>query len=56
MRLFSLYLSDQSGSTAIEYALIASAMALALVAALPLISTAIQTRFSTIASQIKSGS
>jgi pilus assembly protein Flp/PilA len=55
MRLFSHYLNDQSGSTAIEYALIASAMAMALVAALPFISSALQDRFSAISTNIRSG-
>jgi Flp pilus assembly pilin Flp len=47
---------DQSGATAIEYALIASAMALALVAAMPSLGNIIKNRFTFIGGKITSGS
>ena len=45
-------LKDESGATAIEYGLIASAMAIALVAAMPSITTAIIAQFTTIGGYI----
>lgn len=49
------FFKDESGATAIEYGLIAAAMGLALVAALPSISTAISTQFKSLAGHITSG-
>jgi pilus assembly protein Flp/PilA len=49
MNKFVRFVKDESGATAIEYGLIAAAMGLMLVATMPLISTAIQTTFTTLA-------
>jgi pilus assembly protein Flp/PilA len=49
------FLKDESGATAIEYGLIASAMALALIASYPLVTAAVSTRFGTIATNITTG-
>ena len=49
------FLKDESGATAIEYGLIASFMAVCLVAAMPLISTALKTKFTAIATSISTG-
>jgi pilus assembly protein Flp/PilA len=49
------FLKDESGATAIEYGLIAAAMALALVTAMPSITTAITGKFAAIGTQITSG-
>ena len=49
------FCKDDRGATAIEYALIASAMGLALVAAMPLLGSAVTSSFSTIAGHISSG-
>ena len=46
------FVKDESGATAIEYGLIASAMAIALVAAMPSITGAITARFATIGAAI----
>ena len=48
-------LKDESGATAIEYALIAAAMGLALVTAMPWLAGAITGKFSSIAGHISSG-
>jgi pilus assembly protein Flp/PilA len=48
------FLKDESGATAIEYALIA-AMGLALVTAMPLIKTAIINKFTGLANDITAG-
>jgi pilus assembly protein Flp/PilA len=49
------FLKDESGATAIEYGLIASFMAVCLVAALPFITTALNGKFSAIAVNITTG-
>ena len=46
---------DESGATAIEYALIAAAMGLALVTAMPILASAITGKFSSLATHITSG-
>jgi pilus assembly protein Flp/PilA len=56
MSKFMNFLNDESGATAIEYALIASAMALALVSAMPALGTIIKTKFTYIGSHVASGS
>ena len=53
---FGIFINSESGATAIEYALIASAMALALVSAMPALGTIIKTRFAFIGTKITSGS
>ena len=49
------FLKDESGATAIEYGLIAAAMGLALVTAMPSIANAVKTKFSSIGGHITSG-
>ncbi|MBI2718023.1 MAG: Flp family type IVb pilin [Rhizobiales bacterium] len=46
---------DESGATAIEYGLIAAAMGLALVTAMPILASAITGKFSSLATHITSG-
>jgi len=52
-RIFSKFLADQSGATAIEYALIAGGIALVIIAAVQGIGTSLNTNFSTINSSLK---
>jgi pilus assembly protein Flp/PilA len=47
------FLKDESGATAIEYGLIASLMAVCLIAAMPLITSALSTKFTAIGTAIK---
>ena len=56
MKNLLAFIIDESGATAIEYALIASAMALALVAAMPALGRVIKDKFSDIGASITSGS
>lgn len=49
------FLRNDHGATAVEYALIASAMGVALLAAMPLIATAITGKFSSLAGHITTG-
>jgi pilus assembly protein Flp/PilA len=49
------FFNDESGATAIEYGLIAAAMGLALVTAMPSITSAIVTKFSSLGSHVSSG-
>ena len=46
------FVKDESGATAIEYGLIASAMGIALIAALPSITTAITAKFASLGAAI----
>ena len=46
------FLKDESGATAIEYALIASAMGLALIAAMPSITSALSSKFAYLGTKI----
>ncbi len=55
MNKFVNFMNDESGATAIEYALIASAMALALVTAMPFIKSALIGKFTAIGTSITSG-
>jgi pilus assembly protein Flp/PilA len=55
MNRFKNFMQDQSGATAIEYALIASAMALALVTAMPSLGNIIKNKFVNIGTKITSG-
>ncbi len=48
MKLFTEFLKDDAGATAIEYGLIAAATGLVLVGAMPLIGESINTVFGTI--------
>jgi pilus assembly protein Flp/PilA len=49
------FFRDDKGATAIEYGLIAAAMGLALVTAMPSIKNAIKTKFTSIGGHITSG-
>ena len=49
---FSTFINNQSGVTAIEYALIAALIAVAAIAAFTLVGTNLSTMFSTIANQV----
>jgi pilus assembly protein Flp/PilA len=52
-RILMKFLADQSGATAIEYALIATGIALAIIAMVQGIGTGLNTKFSTINSSLK---
>ena len=56
MNRIATFLEDDGGATAIEYALIATVMALALVAAMPALGTIIKAKFASIGPHITSGS
>ena len=49
------FFKDESGATAIEYGLIAAAMGLALVTAMPSITSSLVTKFSSLGASISSG-
>ena len=49
------FLKDESGATAIEYGLIAAAMGLALLTAMPYISGSVTNKFSSLGSHITAG-
>ena len=49
------FFKDESGATAIEYGLIAAAMGLALVTAMPILASALTGKFSSLAGHISSG-
>ena len=51
-KLFSNLVNNQSGVTAIEYALIAALIAVAAISAFSLVGTSLSTTFSTIAGQL----
>jgi pilus assembly protein Flp/PilA len=55
MKQVTRFLTDETGATAIEYALIAAAMALVLLAAMPLLVQAITGKFSSLSGHITSG-
>jgi pilus assembly protein Flp/PilA len=52
-RVIGRFLQEQSGATAIEYALIASGIALAIIAAVNALGTQLNTTFSTVSSALK---
>jgi pilus assembly protein Flp/PilA len=52
-RVIARFLQEQSGATAIEYALIASGIALAIIAAVNALGTQLNTTFSTVSSALK---
>jgi pilus assembly protein Flp/PilA len=56
MNKFLRFVKDESGATAIEYGLIAAAMGLALVTAMPILASAVTTKFSSLATHISTGS
>lgn len=51
--LISKFLSDQSGSTAIEYGLIAAGIALTIIGAVSAVGTAVKTNFNSIGTSLK---
>jgi pilus assembly protein Flp/PilA len=51
--LVSRFVKDESGATAIEYALIAAGIALAIIAAVNGVGTALTTKFNAISSSLK---
>ena len=53
--MFKKFLKDESGATAIEYTLIAAAMALVLVTIMPTLTSAIKAQFTTISGHISTG-
>jgi len=55
MTKFVRFAKDESGATAIEYGLIAAAMGLALITAMPILGAAITGKFSSLAVHISSG-
>jgi pilus assembly protein Flp/PilA len=55
MKNFIRFVKDESGATAIEYGLIAAAMGLALVTAMPILASAVTGKFSSLAGHISSG-
>jgi pilus assembly protein Flp/PilA len=53
IRLFTRFLNDQSGATAIEYGLIAAGIALAIIAAVNGLGTSLNTNFTSISTSLK---
>jgi len=52
-KLFSKFLSDESGATAIEYGLIAAGIALAIIAVVNGLGTNLETKFTSINTSLK---
>lgn len=50
--LFSRFLKDQSGATAIEYGLIAAGIAVVIITAVQSVGTALKTTFTSVASAV----
>ncbi len=55
MNKFLRFVKDESGATAIEYGLIAAAMGLALVPAMPILASAVTGKFGSLAGHITTG-
>lgn len=53
MKIIKAFIADESGATAIEYALIAAGIALAIIAAVNGLGTAIKGRFTAISASLK---
>jgi len=53
MTKFAAFLKDQSGATAIEYGLIAAGISVAIIAVVNTIGTSLNTKFSSISTQLK---
>ena len=53
MNLFSRFVRDESGATAIEYGLIAALIAVVIISAISLVGTNLSTTFSTISGNLK---
>ncbi|WP_024275351.1 MULTISPECIES: Flp family type IVb pilin [unclassified Hyphomicrobium] len=54
MNMFSRFVKDESGATAIEYGLIAAIVAVGIIAALSQVRGALQTTFTGVADQLNS--
>ena len=52
-RLFSRFLKDESGATAIEYGLIAALIAVVIISAVTAVGTSLSTTFTTVSGKIK---
>ena len=52
-RLFSGFLADESGATAIEYAMIAAGISIVIVASVNSIGTALSTKFTAVSTSLK---
>jgi pilus assembly protein Flp/PilA len=52
-KLVSRFIKDESGATAIEYALIAAGIAIAIISAVNGVGTALTTKFNAISSSLK---
>ena len=52
-KLVSRFIKDESGATAIEYALIAAGIAIAIITAVNGVGTALSTKFNAISSSLK---
>ncbi len=53
MKIFNRFVQDESGATAIEYSLIAALMAVALIAAVPVLASGILVAFTNIAAHLR---
>jgi pilus assembly protein Flp/PilA len=53
MKTFASFMKDESGATAIEYALIAAGIAIAIISAVNGVGTALTTKFNAISSSLK---
>lgn len=53
MNIFSRFVRDESGATAIEYGLIAALIAVVIISAISLVGTNLSTTFSTISGNLK---
>lgn len=56
MNMFSRFMKDESGATAIEYGLIAAIVAVGIIAALSNLRTALQGTFNNVATQLNDAS
>ena len=52
MNLFSRFMNDESGATAIEYGLIAAIVAVGIIASLRTVSTSLQGTFTSVGNQL----
>jgi pilus assembly protein Flp/PilA len=52
-RLFSKFLADESGATAIEYCLIAGSLSIVIITAVKGIGSTLNTRFTSVSSSLK---
>jgi pilus assembly protein Flp/PilA len=53
MNIFSRFVRDESGATAIEYGLIAALIAVVIISAVSVVGTSLSTTFTTISGNIK---